>query len=100
MESKRFSDSQSSVISLRRAETRRSRDFSLGNKVATRVRRLISRLSLSRELVVRSFLRGVSGRLKTVRASGALASSQAANLGAEEWYLRTTSLRRRRADWR
>ena len=35
--------------------TRRSRDFSVGKSVATRVRRLISLFNLSRRLVVRSF---------------------------------------------
>ena len=64
---KELPDSHSSLTSERRAETRRSRDFSFGKRVATRVRRLISLLSLSRLLEVRSFLRWGSGRAKTVR---------------------------------
>jgi len=62
--------------------TRRSRAASFGKRVATRVRRLISRLSRSRPLVVRIRLRWASGKLKTVSASGTLASSQAESLGA------------------
>ncbi len=84
---KELLDSHSSLTSERRAETRRSRDFSFGKRVATRVRRLIFLLSLSRLLEVRSFFRWGSGRAKTVRLSGTLASSQSARFGADYLYL-------------
>ncbi len=61
---------------------------SLGNSVATRVRRLISLLMRSSILVVRSLRRWAAGRLRTVSASGTLASSQAASLGAGGGVLR------------
>jgi len=68
--------SQSSLISLRPAETGLSSDASLGKSVATRVRRLISLLSRSRPLLVRSLRRWPGGKPKTVMASGTLTSSQ------------------------
>ena len=49
--------SQASLISLRTAETSLSTAASFGNRVATRVRRLISLLSRSSPLLVGSLLR-------------------------------------------
>ena len=76
-----MSVSHCSLCSIRRAVTRRSKADSEGKIRATRVRRFSSLLRRLRALVVRSLRRCVSGRLKTVSASGTLTSNQVLSLG-------------------
>ena len=64
-----LSVSHSSLISLRTAEASLRSDASLGNSVATRVRRFISLLMRSSPCVVRSLRRWSAGIRSTVRAS-------------------------------
>jgi hypothetical protein len=78
--------SHSSLISAALAETRRRREASFGNSVATRVRRCSSRLSRSSAFVVRKRRRCGSGNAKTARPSGTFASLHSASFGAGRWY--------------
>ncbi len=63
---------------MRMAVRRRRTEDSLGNRPATRVRRLISRLTRSHMLEVRKRRRECSGSLKTVSPSMRLPSNQEA----------------------
>ncbi len=65
---------------MRMAVRRRRTEDSLGNRPATRVRRLISRLMCSHVLEVRKRRRKCSGSLKTVSPSMMLPSNQEASL--------------------
>ena len=63
----------------------------VGEHVATRVRRLISRFSRSRVLLVRSRRRCSAGKSKTVSPSGTLDLQPGSQLGAVAWYFFTSS---------
>ena len=92
--------SHSSEVSVRMAVRRRKTEDSLGNRPATRVRRLILRLMRSHMLEVRKRRRECSGSLKTVSPLMRLLSNKEASFGAGFWYFSTISLRRASAHGR
>ncbi len=85
---------------MRMAMRRLRTEDSLGNRPATRVRRLISGLMRSHMLEVHKRRRKCSGSLKTVSPSMRLPSNQEASFGASFWYFSTISLRRASAHGR
>ena len=87
----------SSEISTKTAETNRSRDASLGNRVATRVRRFSSRLSRSTTFEVLNLRRKRSSKAKAVRPSGMFSSIHFANPGAVSACAFTTCFKSRSA---